>query len=203
MNEVFRPAFGRGLTLAVAVIAVASAIIVGVSSGLTTLWLTLPWLALLVTLCWACFWRPSVVVSDAGVRLVNVTRTIDVPWPAMREVDTRFALTLETAYGRFRAWAAPAPGAGTALRSSMRLRASDADSDEPVERTTASMGDIEGTPSGDAAVIVRRRWEQLRDGGFLDDPQLEFDEAPMAWHWGVGGAVVALLAVSVATLFAG
>ena len=39
----------------------------------------LPWLALVVGACWALFWRPCVVVDDAGVRLVNPFRTIDVP----------------------------------------------------------------------------------------------------------------------------
>ncbi|MGB3737705.1 MAG: PH domain-containing protein [Ilumatobacter sp.] len=204
MNEEFRPGFGRGLTVLVALIAAVTAVTVTVTSGLTDALLTLPWLALLAATCWAFFWRPSVVVSDAGVRLVNVTRTIDVPWPAVNDVDTRFALTLETAYGRFRAWAAPAPGAGSALRSSMRMRRpASTDPDDVVEHESSSMGDIAGSASGEAARIVRRRWEGLRDAGFLDDPQLEFDQAPVQWHWRVGATVLGLVVASVATLFMG
>src|SRR5262245_2344443 len=58
---------------------------------------------------WAALWVPYVEVSDGGVTLVNVLRTIRLPWPAIREVDGRYGLRLETAYGRFTAWAAPAP----------------------------------------------------------------------------------------------
>ena len=204
MHEEFRPGFGRGLTIFVAAIAVISSVVVLVTAGVTDTLLTVPWLALLVATCWAFFWRPSVIVTDAGVRLVNVTRTIDVPWPAVEDVDTRFALTLDTAYGRFAAWAAPAPGAGTALRSSMKARRRPSDDpDDPVVIETSSMGDLAGSPSGEAAKIVRRRWERLRDDGFLDDPQVEFEKAPITWHWRIGLGVGALAAASVATLFLG
>ena len=57
------------------------------------------------------FWRPEVVVDDGGVRLVNVTRTIDLPWPSIQAIDTKWALTLITAYGRSPAGPRPAPGA--------------------------------------------------------------------------------------------
>ena len=61
--------------------------------------------------CWAVFWRPARRSSTtAGCALVNVLRTIDVPWPAIQAIDTKWALTLITAYGQFTAWAAPAPG---------------------------------------------------------------------------------------------
>ncbi len=204
MNEEFRPGFGRGLTVFVVAIAVVSAVVVLVTAGVNSALVTLPWLALLVASCWAVFWRPSVMVSDAGVRFVNVTRTIDIPWPAVHEVDTRFALTLHTAYGRYAAWAAPAPGAGTALRTSMRNRRESArDVEDPSVIQTSSMGDLAGTASGDAATIVRRRWERLRDSGFLDDPQLEFDRAPVRWHWPVAAGIAALASIAFATLLLG
>ncbi|MEP1123004.1 MAG: PH domain-containing protein [Ilumatobacter sp.] len=202
MREEFRPGFGRGLTVFVTVIAVVSIVVVAITADLGAVVVTLPWLVLVVATCWAFFWRPSVVVSDAGVRLVNVTRTIDIPWPAVHDVDTRFALTLHTAYGRFSAWAAPAPGAGTALRSSLRARRTSArDTDGVVG--TSRMGDIAGSASGEAATIVRRRWERLRDDGFLDDPQLEFDRAPTTWHWHIAACIFVFAALSMATLAVG
>lgn len=199
MHEEFRPGFGRGLTVVIAAFAAFALVFVGATNGLVDALVTLPWLCLFVTCCWAIFWRPSVVVSDAGVRLVNVTRTIEVPWPALLDVETRFALTLVTAYGRYAAWAAPAPGAGSALRTSMRSRPPRGSSDDATI-TTASMGDIPGTPSGDAATIVRRRWERLRDAGHLDDPKLEFEQTPIRWHWEIGATVIILAALSVASL---
>src|SRR5690606_19280568 len=77
VHDEFRPGFGRGLTVVMAVAAVAAFGFVAATEGATDALLTLPWLCLFVTCCWAIFWRPCVVVSDAGVRLVNVTRTID------------------------------------------------------------------------------------------------------------------------------
>jgi hypothetical protein len=62
------------------------------------------------------------------------------------------------------------------------------------------MGEIAGTPSGDAANIVRRRWDRLRAGGFLDDPRLEFDRPPIRWHWQVGVLIAGLGALSVGSL---
>ena len=203
VREVFRPGFGRGLTVVLGCSCVVSLVVVAARSGSTETLLTLPWVALFMTCCWAIFWRPSVEVSDAGIRMVNVTRTIDVPWPAVVDVETRYALTLDTAYGRFSAWAAPAPGAGPALRAAMRNRPRRHDgdgSDETVRSVT--MGELAGTASGEAAMIVRRRWERLKDAGFLDDPQLEFDRAPIRWHWRVGASIVALTAISLATLIA-
>ena len=200
VNEEFRPGFGRGLTVLVTAAALFVLVFVATKNGLTHALLTLPWLGLFVACCWAVFWRPCVIVSDAGVRLVNVTRTIEVPWPALVDVETRYALTLVTVYGRFAAWAAPAPGAGSALRTSMRSRRP-RDVDEQVE--SSSMGDLAGTSSGDAATIVRRRWERLRDAGYLDDPKLEFDAPPIRWHWGIAAAVAALVAASVLTLLLG
>ena len=48
--------------------------------------------------------------------------------------------------------------------------------------------------SGDAALTVRRRWEELRNAGFLDDPRLEFARPPVRWHWSVivAAGIVAL-----------
>ena len=193
----FRPAFGRGLAVAAAILGVGVVGFVAVTSGVGDAIATVPWVLLFTTCCWAIFWNPRVVVSDGSVRLVNVTRTIDVPWPAIVGVETRYALTLVTSYGRFAAWAAPAPSAGGALRNSMRSRQRVVDSAH-VEAVT--MGEVPGTASGDAARLVRRRWERLRADGFLDDPRLEFDTPPIQWHWQIGLAVAGLAALSAVTL---
>jgi hypothetical protein len=199
VEEVFRPAFGRGLSVVVAVLGVAVVAFVAATSGVTDAVLTLPWVLLFVASCWAIYWRPCVVVSNGGVRLVNVTRTIDVPWPSITDVETRYALTLVTAYGRFAAWAAPAPSAGTALRTAMRSRPP-AGEDEVVR--TVTKGEMAGTPSGDAATMVRRRWDRLRADGFLDDPRLEFEAPPIRWHWKIGLLLAGLAALSLGSLLA-
>lgn len=164
------------------VVAAGSGAAVLVQSGFVAMLQTLPWLALFAPLCWAIFWRPKVVVSDAGVRLVNVARTVDVPWPALVEVQTKFALTLVTAYGSFTAWAAPAPSGHSTVHTVIGSSTAGRASRPRFDREALPMSERPDSPSGDAAAMVRRRWDQLREAGFLDDPRLEHAEIPVTWH---------------------
>ena len=173
-------------------IGVASLVFVVIENGSTGLWLAGPWLALVVGACWACFWRPRVVVDDGGVELVNVFRTIDLPWPSINALDTRWALRLYTAYGRYTAWAAPAPSVREVIRATRQ-------DTEHLPADTYSgdgirLGDLPTSPSGNAALLVRRRWQQLRDAGYLDRPRLERAAAKVTWHWGTIAAGLALVA---------
>jgi hypothetical protein len=179
MNKVFRPAFGRVLTVVIGAICVVAAAITLLEGGFSDLGRVLPWLALFVGGCWALFWRPRVEVSDGGVRIVNVTRTIDVPWPAIQNIETKWALKLVTAYGAFSAWAAPAGGRGPARRATrvennLLRRAA-------VTDHLAPAGSLDGD-AGDAAEIVRDHWVTLRRAGHLDNPVLEHTKAPVRWH---------------------
>ena len=99
-----------------------------------------------------------------------------------RTIETRWALTLVTAYGRFTAWAAPSGGRGPARRA-CTVRAA------ILGRSIGASG-----PADPAAVVARRRrrccaissatrWEQLRAAGHLDDPVLEHARAPVRWHF--------------------
>ena len=155
-------------------------------------------MALLVAgACWATFWRPRVEVSDAGVKVVNVTRTIRVPWPALRDIDTKWALTLDTAYGRYTVWSAPAPGARSAVRSLADRRSQPHREAGP---GTIGPGDLPDSPSGSAAALVRERWDSLRRAGHLDDPRLEQERAPVRWHLGTLLGGIALLALGIIAL---
>lgn len=198
VDEVFRPWFGRALT--VVITAICAAVLAATArSGLQATLQAAPWLGLVALACWAAFWRPRVVVNDAVIRLVNVTRTIEVPWPALREVETRFALTLVTAYGRYTAWAAPAPGARTAVQSIGDRPTAGRPDGRPVSAAdTQRLGDLPDSPSGDAATMVRRRWAHLREAGFLDDPRLELAAAPVHWHVRLLVAALALCVAGVA-----
>lgn len=186
----FRPWFGRALTIAIGSIGVVSVIGFGLQLGLGGALRALPFFVAATGACWALFWRPAVIVDLSGVTIVNVTRTIRVPWPAIQLIDTKWSLTLVTAYGRFTAWAAPAPGAAHVVRSGSRREA---------RRLPASTlgpdgirpGDLPTSPSGEAALVIRQTWEALRDAGHLDDPKLEFERVPIEWHTRLG--VVALL----------
>lgn len=169
-TETFRSRFSRGLAVTTAAL---GALLLG--------WLTVavgpggavrygPPVALVVLMAWLAFWRPAVEVSDGGVVLRNVWRTVHVPWPAMLEVDGRLGLRLVTAYGSYQAWAAPAP-----------------------RRTRSGVA-----APGAAVTAVQRRWDQLRDAGFLDEPRLERPTARTELHRGAIVASAALLLLTVA-----
>ncbi|MGH9133919.1 MAG: PH domain-containing protein, partial [Ilumatobacteraceae bacterium] len=160
VREVFRPWFGRVLCGSIGAVCLVAMVVLTASDGPSALWRAGPWLALVVGSCWALFWRPEVVVDDGGVRLVNVLRTVDLPWPSIHAVDTKWALTLITAYGRYTGWAAPAPGVHEALRATSR------DAEHLPGSAWSSEGirpgDLPSSSSGSAALVIRRRWEQLR-----------------------------------------
>lgn len=141
-------------------------------AGTGTLWLY-PGAVLLAVWAYVALWQPHVAVTAEGVHLENVTHTVDVPWHALIHVETRYALTLVTPHGRFAAWAAPAPGVLRAAAAGRR----------PDNRETRAAGgaprpgDLAGTESGDAAMIIRERWqERIARGevavGIADDAQV-------------------------------
>lgn len=131
--------------------------------------------ALVALLAWLGFWRPQVEVSDGGVELRNVWRTVHVPWPALQDVDGRLGLRLVTAYGSYQAWAVPAP-----------------------RRTRG------GTPvaPSDAATWVVERWAELKAAGRLDQPRLEQPRARTTLHTGALALSLVLLALSVVAALA-
>lgn len=195
---VFRPGFGRGLT----VLVVAGCVVGGVSALLSDpgqAWRYLPLLALACVAVWAAYWNPAVIVTPAAVELRNVTRTIVLPWPCVQSVDTSWALTVQTAYGTFAAWAAPAPS---------RTKVSVAQREDVTHLPETSYGaggsvrpgDLASTDSGQAAAIVRARWQQQRDAGVLDDPRLEHARPVVRWHVATLATLAVLAVLSVVTL---
>ncbi|GAA3915694.1 PH domain-containing protein [Microbacterium invictum] len=113
---------------------------------------------------WVALWRPHVEVSDAGIRLQNVTHRVLVPWHALIHVDTRRALTLLTPQGAFVAWSAPAPGLLSALNSNARTARREARAAGADVRNS----DLVGSDSGNAAVVIREQWENRRERGDVE-----------------------------------
>jgi Bacterial PH domain len=128
-------------------------------------------LALFGAFAWAAFWQPHVEVSDGGVKVANLLRTIEVPWPALHTVEGRYGLRLRTAYGAVVAWGA----------------------DAPVGRRRSR-----GVQSHAAAAVMARH-EELRRAGHLADPQLERPTPRTTWHVRTSTAL-ALLAVATVAL---
>ncbi|OYX55823.1 MAG: hypothetical protein B7Y93_04385 [Micrococcales bacterium 32-70-13] len=106
----FRPAFGRVLTITIALIALGALIGYGVAGDIAGLLRSGWWLVLLAAVTWALYWMPAVEVLEHEVIVRNPLSTWHVPWPAIERIDTKWALTLFTPRGKIEAWAAPASG---------------------------------------------------------------------------------------------
>jgi len=191
----FRPTFGRGLTIGVGLLCAAGLVMTvwqDPAAGLRTA----PLLACAAVVVWALFGRPAVVVTPGGVEVRNVLRTIELPWPSIERVDTKYALTLFTAYGAYAAWAAPAPSRAQTLRGTR----ADTQHLGPSVGLGARPGDLAHTASGQAAIYIRRQWDTLHEAGLLDRPRLERDRPRVHWHAATIGVVVALAAASAVSL---
>lgn len=193
----YQPGSARSLTIGVAAVAAVALLVTALDDAGAAL-RYLPVFSVVPVAVWAFYGRPAVVISDGGVELRNVLRTVELPWPAIQRIETKYALTLETAYGPFTAWAAPVPSrtaAAHATRSTMQH--------QPESAYAAGglrPGDLAGTASGDAAGYIRRRWEALRDAGHLDDPRLERQRPVVRWHLGPMLLVLGLVAASAVVL---
>jgi hypothetical protein len=128
----------------------------------------------------AClFWRPAVLVDGEGVELRNVVRDVRVPWAALDDVTTRYALTLHAGGSSHQSWAGAAPGRGTGAR---RL---------PDARWNPG-GANPGTPSRDlradsgaTAFMVEQGWRSWRErqgGGGAGSRTVEPPSVEVTWR---------------------
>jgi hypothetical protein len=153
-------------------------------------------LLLIAFLGWQLFWMPAVVVHDGGVTLENPFRSVLVPWAALVHVDTRFALTLVTAEKSYTSWAAPAPG----IWGGRNARPGDL---QGLPATTygpgksVRPGDLKSTDSGQAAQLVRARWQALVESGDLAAGDAATTAVQVTHRWAAVAAGVLLLAASV------
>jgi len=172
--------FGRVLAGFIAAIAVYGLVSTGVSTGVGSV-IRYGWPFFFIAFVgYAVFWAPTVEVSDGGVTLRNVLRTIHLPWPSIQRIDTKYALTLYTSFGHYAAWAAPAPtrfSVGSVDKTELQRLP-----ESTYFAGTIRPGDNPTSDSGQAAIVVRQRWEALRDAGHLENARLEQERAAVQWH---------------------
>ncbi len=128
---------------------------------------------------WALFWRPRVEVSDGGVLVVNVTRTIEMPWPVFVAAEAGWSLVVTTTHGRWTAWAAPrASGTGAALRRGRPRR--------PVGRRRDRAPGASGRPPRWWPQAITQRHDALVSAGHLDGArrvaEREGIRPAVTWH---------------------
>ena len=180
---VFRSTYGRVLTLATGAVAVALVVVTALTGDVAAVVGAVVPAALVTYLVWMLFWRPAVEVSDGGVEVRNVARTVHVPWTAYEGVETRYSLELRYAGGTVTAWAAPR-SSGTArwLRSSRR-------------RTAGQDQVVAGASAEAVADAVTQRHGLLAAAGHLDRAVPGAPGARTTWHV-VQLAVLGALAVA-------
>jgi hypothetical protein len=197
-REVFVSRFNR--VLAVLIWAAAAALTIGLLLSVhdARLLYIVPG-GLFAFVAWAMLWRPHLVVADDGILVVNVSRTVRIPWEALIAVDTKYALTLYTPGRKFPVWAAPAPGTGSTLRAT-RNETRGRIGRPMVEDSVRRPGDLLGTESGAAAEVVRRRWAALQDSGAIEVGRADETPVGIRWHIAALAVLVVLLAGTVAAL---
>ena len=193
----YKSAFGRVLAVVVGVLG-CGALVAGLVTDAGATWPFVAPVLLVVVWVWAAYWRAALVVSPAGVEVRNVTRTVELPWPAIQSVETQYALTLVTAYGQYAAWAAPAPSRSSV--ASARRSADNLPADARRSGAAVRTGDLLNSASGQAAALIRARQAELADAGLLDDPRVEHQRPRVTWHMGTLATMGVLLVASVLTL---
>jgi len=138
-----------------------------------------PAAALAAFLAWAALWRPGVGVGAEGVVVRNVTYSVLIPWESLIHLDTKHALTLHTPGRRFAVWSAPAPGIMTSQIISRRPL----NREERAVGRAPRTGDLLGSDSGDAAMIIRDEWHRRLDAGLVTLGVA--DEAPVMRRWDI------------------
>ena len=157
-----------GKVIAVLTFAFSATGVVALSTEPLPLLLTKIWIYIWFGYCaWLVFWNPSVKVSEPDVVVDNIFRTIRLNWSAIRRIDTKYSLSLETERGVFRAWAAPAPSRYAGFMAN-KSEAEHLPESSFVGQGLVRPGDLTSSDSGVAAYIIRQNWERLRDLNQLD-----------------------------------
>lgn len=114
-------------------------------------------LVLSAVLVHALFWQPEVRVDADGLELVNVLRRVRLPWSAVEDLDTRWALSVGVGGRRWTSWAAPASG--------RRMRPVSRRETPWAERGAEGIAGSKapGSSAGEAAVLVENAWQTWKD----------------------------------------
>lgn len=192
-TRVFSSGYGRVLTVAMGVVAVVVVAGVATAGDARLLVLAVTGSALVTLATWALFWRPRVEVSDGGVLVVNVLRTVEVPWPVLDRVEAGWSLVVHTATGRWTAWAAPQ---GSAVGAARRARAAATSA-----AGLGAAGRRERATADTVAAAVGERQAALLAAGHMEGARRTAEanglRERVTWHLGTIAAAVALAAVTV------
>jgi hypothetical protein len=193
-KAVFRPVFGRILTVVVVALMLTAVGGLIVSADLTSPLHFGPLLAFVAYGTWLLYGHPGVIVDAHHIVVINVGRTWVIPFGRLTAVETRYALKLSTGTKSVTAWAAPSPGRHQTLSLSLAdfrtLRRGNT-----VENVRP--GDAPNTESGSVAFVVRRRWEDA----LIDVSGEPIPEVSTTWHVTLLSIAGVLLVASLLGIF--
>lgn len=175
-THTFRTVFARGLTGAAAVLILIVSVYSLLEGGLSTLWRSLPFLVVGGGMIWVLFGNPKVSVADGGITLVNIVRSVHVPWPTLRGVETRWSLSVETTSGNYASWAIPASsGMGVRLRNpGWRGLGKDSGATQSLNQ---------GHNADAVSLVIAHRLEALTEAGHLEDEPVHQEVRPeVSWN---------------------
>jgi hypothetical protein len=195
----FHSRFNRVLAVVTWLLCLAGLVAAVVSSSAEA-YRYLPLLALIAWMTWAGLWRPSLSLDDDAVTVVNTFATTVVPWAALINVDTKYALTLVTPRRRVSVTVAPAPGRLATALSNRDLKGISAP-----RGADGSMrpGDLPSSDSGAAAHLVRQRWQSLLEEDRIDVGTADDVLVAQRIHWAVILVSALLVIATVAAITIG
>ncbi len=103
---------------------------------------------LLAALAWALFWQPAVTVGESTATLVNVVKSVTIPYTAITELTTRWGLGLRAGDKTYTAWSAP--------KKSLRLGRKQREALEPDQAVARGESRIHGDADSLAEAITER-----------------------------------------------
>lgn len=186
--QIFRSRMGQVLAVLAGAVALIALVTFVTEEGPTALLTTLAPVALVGALAWAVFWNPRVLVDEDAITIVNVLRTVSVPWRRFKQADSKWALTITTTAGAtYTAWAVPAgSGFGARLVPNRQQQGDWA----PAQRKLASTGTAEA-----ATMAIGERVRERQKPG---DSDAAVTVTPNTLPIAVVGALAVLTALSIA-----
>jgi hypothetical protein len=179
--EILRP----GSAIAAGILGLGGGLALALPSLLSSRpsWPLISLVTLSLVLVWLYVVRPCVKLHDEGVRIVNPVSTVDITWPLITEVRSRWTLELLAGEKKFGAWGLPAttrrPRYGRSIfqLGAGKLLASEKEENQPPRaRAEARIvaAEIESRiaadrlrPDGATPRIVERSWDPVPVGLLL------------------------------------
>lgn len=198
----YRSRSGRVLAIAAVVVAIAVIVSIAFSDGPSGVlhFGAIP--LLFAAFVWAIFDRPYLRVTDGGLEIGNVFRSIHVPWPGVTDLELRWGLRVVTSFGKYTAWSVPAPkrpSIGSQFTGGLGLG--------PARSLDTSLVDNARKPGrnrtpSEGAAAAAQRWAELGDAGYLDQPRLDAARPTTSWNTDViaiCAVLIVLAAIGLAT----